>query len=216
MDILILILGIIGFAYTIIIHEISHGLVAERLGDPTARIKGRLTLNPISHVDIIGSILLPITLLLSHSPFLFGWAKPVPVEMYNLRHPKKDLALISLAGPASNICLAIVLSVFLRILLIIFPNTSIFSLFFYLIGFNISLAVFNLLPVGVLDGAKILTGILPDKYAETFQSFSDKFGLFLVLAIIYPIFNGSSIATIVVSPIISFFLKILIPGFSTI
>lgn len=216
MDILILILGIIGFAYTIIIHEISHGLVAERLGDPTAIIKGRLTLNPIPHVDVIGSILLPLTLLLSHSPFLFGWARPVPVEMYNLRHPKKDLALIALAGPLSNICLAIVLSIFLRIFLVIFPNTSIFSLFFYLIGFNISLAVFNLIPVGMLDGAKILTGILPEKQGEAFQLFSDKFGLLLILIIIYPIFNGSSIATILVSPVISLFLKILIPGFSTI
>lgn len=216
MDILILIFGIIGFAYTIIIHEISHGLVAEKLGDPTARIKGRLTLNPIPHIDVLGSVLLPLLLLFSRSPFLFGWAKPVPVDPYNLQHPKKDMALISLAGPASNICLAIVLSIFLRIFMTLFPNSSIISLFFTLIGFNISLAVFNLIPVGLLDGAKILTGILPDKQAEAFQSFSDKFGLLLVLAIIYPIFNGSSVATIVISPVIRFFLSILIPGFSSI
>ena len=216
MDILILIIGAIGFVLAIIIHEVSHGLAAERLGDPTARLMGRLTLNPIPHIDILGSIVLPLTLVLLKSPFLFGWAKPVPVDPYNLQNLKKDMALISLAGPFSNILMAIVLSISLRILLSIFPDTSIFPLFFYLIEFNVALAFFNLIPVGPLDGSKILAGILSDKNARTFNAFVDRYGMILILFLILPIFGGSSLATVVISPVINLFLKILVPGFSTI
>lgn len=216
MDILILILGIIGFIFAIIIHEVSHGLVAERLGDPTARLMGRLTLNPIPHIDIFGSIILPLTLFIFKSPFFFGWAKPVPVDPYNLQHPKKDMALISLAGPLSNITLALVLSLFLRIFLNIFPSSQIFVLFYYLIEFNIALAVFNLIPVNPLDGGKVLTGILPNKIARDFNLFLDKFGMVLILFLILPIFGGNSLSTIIISPIINLFLKLLIPGFSLI
>lgn len=216
MDIIILIVGVIGFAMAIIIHEVSHGLVAERLGDPTARLMGRLTLNPIPHIDILGSIVLPLTLLLLRSPFLFGWAKPVPVDPYNLQHPKRDMALISLAGPLSNILLAIILSIFLRILVSVFPNTNIFSLFFYLIEFNVALAVFNLIPINPLDGGKILTGILPAKEAAVFNGFLDRFGMILIALLIFPIFGGSSLVSIAISPVINLFLRLLIPGFSTI
>lgn len=216
MDILILIIGIIGFAFAIIIHEVSHGLIAEKLGDPTARLMGRLTLNPIPHIDILGTIILPITLLIFKSPFLFGWAKPVPVDPYNLKNPKKDLALISLAGPLSNIILAIILSIFLRVLLVLFPQTAMFTLFFYLIQFNVVLAVFNLLPIGPLDGSKILAGLLPNDKAHAFTAFVDKFGMILILLLIFPIFGGYSLSTLVISPVINLFLRLLIPGFSSI
>ena len=214
MDILILILGIAGFALASIIHEVAHGLVAEKLGDPTARLMKRLTLNPIPHIDPIGSIILPLTLLILRSPFLFGWAKPVPVDPYNLQHPKKDIAIISLAGPLANIIFATVLSIFLRIFLVIFPGTSITMVFSYLIQFNIVLAVFNLIPINPLDGEKILTGILPEEKARAFNNFLDKFGMILILVLIFPSFGGRSLAAIITGPIINFLLKILIPGFS--
>jgi Zn-dependent protease len=216
MDILFIIIGIIGFAFAIIIHEVAHGWVADKLGDPTARLMGRLTLNPIPHIDIYGTIIVPALLFFLHSPFLFGWAKPVPVDPYNLKNPKKDSALISLAGPASNILFAVILSIFLRLLLVIFPTEPFFTLFFYLIEFNIILAVFNLIPIHPLDGEKILTGLLPNKQAREFNNFMERFGLVLVFFLIFPIFGGSSLISPIMSPIINFFLRILIPGFSTI
>lgn len=216
MDILFIAIGIIGFAFAIIIHEVAHGWMADRLGDPTARLMGRLTLNPIPHIDIYGTIIVPALLFFLHSPFLFGWAKPVPIDPYNLKNPKKDSALISLAGPAANICFAILLSLFLRILLAIFPVGSFFTLFFYLIEFNIILAVFNLLPIHPLDGEKILNGILPNKEARVFNGFMEKFGLIFLFLLIFPIFNGNSLISPIMNPVINFFLRLLIPGFSTI
>jgi Zn-dependent protease len=216
MDILFVVIGIIGFAMAIIVHEVAHGWMADRLGDPTARLMGRLTLNPIPHIDIYGTIIVPVLLFLFHSPFLFGWAKPVPIDPYNLKNPKKDSALISLAGPSANILFAISLSIFLRILLILFPAGTFFTLFFYLIEFNIILAIFNLIPIHPLDGGKILVGILPDNLAREFDAFFNRFGLILLFLLIFPIFGGTSLISPIMSPVINFFLRILIPGFSTI
>jgi len=216
MDILFILIGIVGFAFAIIVHEVSHGFVADKLGDPTARLMGRLTLNPIPHIDIYGTILVPALLFLLHSPFIFGWAKPVPIDPYNLKNPRKDTALISLAGPASNIIFAVLLSLFLRILLILYPTGPFFTLFYYLIEFNIILAVFNLIPVHPLDGEKIVVGLLPAKEARGFNIFMERFGLILIFLLIFPIFNGNSLISPVINPVINFFLHFLIPGFSTI
>lgn len=216
MDVLLFIIGIAGFALAIIIHEVAHGFVADRLGDPTARLSGRLTLNPIPHIDIYGSIIIPLLLFLFHSPFIFGWAKPIPIDPYNLKNPKKDSALISLAGPLANIIFAVILSVFLRILLIILPLTAPFDLFYFLIEINIILAIFNLIPVSPLDGEKILVGILPDKEARIIDAFLGRFGMILLFILIFPIFGSNSLISPVMNPIINFFLRFLIPGFSTI
>jgi Zn-dependent protease len=216
MNILILIFGIVGFAMAIIIHEVAHGYVADRLGDPTARLMGRLTLNPIPHIDIIGTIILPLSLVLLGSPFVFGWAKPVPIDPYNLKNPKKDTALVSLAGPAANLILAIILSVFLRILLAMFPGESLFTLFYYLIEFNVALAIFNLIPIHPLDGGKILVGILPNRQARELDMFLNRFGIILLFLLIFPLFGGNSLISPVINPIINTILKLLIPGFSTI
>ncbi|OGM16191.1 hypothetical protein A2V56_02610, partial [Candidatus Woesebacteria bacterium RBG_19FT_COMBO_42_9] len=203
-------------ALAIITHEVAHGLMADKLGDPTARLMGRLTLNPIPHIDIYGTIIVPALLFLFHSPFLFGWAKPVPIDPYNLKNPKKDAALISLAGPAANVILAVLLSIFLRILLVVFPQGNLFNLFFYLIEFNIILAIFNLIPIHPLDGGKILIGFLPERQAREVDAFLQRFGLILLFALIFPIFGGAPLISPIMSPVINFFLQILIPGLSTI
>jgi Zn-dependent protease len=159
---------------------------------------------------------LPLTLFILKSPFLFGWAKPVPIDPYNFQHPKKDIALVSLAGPATNLIFAIILSVFLRILLGIFPGGSFFTLFYYLISFNVILAVFNLIPIHPLDGGKILAGILPDSQSRQFNAFMNRFGMVLLFFLIFPIFGGNSLISPIITPVINLFLRLLIPGLATI
>jgi len=206
---------IIAFAITITIHEAAHAWMADRLGDPTARLAGRLSLNPIKHYDPVGTTLLLVLVLMRSVgiPVIpFGWAKPVPVDPYNLADPKKDSALISLAGPLVNIALATVLSIIMRL----FPHEALFPLLYPIILLNVALAVFNLIPVHPLDGGKILTGFLPNKEAREVDLFLNRYGLLFLFFLIFPIFNGVSLISIIITPVIGFILNLLVPGFSTI
>lgn len=186
-----LILGLAILVYSAILHEIVHGFVADRLGDPTARLMGRLTLDPRPHIDPVMSIFLPLFLILSGSPIIFGAAKPVPVDPFNLKEGRKDMALVALAGPLTNILLAIAAAVVYKILdaiPILFPAEI--GLILYLIAqYNLLLAVFNLLPIPPLDGSKVFSMILPEKEAATYLSIGS-IGVFLLFfLLLFPIGN---------------------------
>lgn len=172
---------------SIIFHEVAHGYVADWLGDPTAKYAGRLTLNPIPHIDMIGSIIVPGLALLSGSPFLLGWAKPVPVNPYNLRYGKWGEALTAFAGPATNILIALAAGLLVRFG---FIAPEALTLVFIVVAANISLAILNMLPIPPLDGSKVVAALLPPGLYMRYRELEHMtyalgpFGLILVLIII--------------------------------
>jgi len=182
------------------IHEFSHAAMADRLGDPTARLAGRKTLNPFAHLDPIGTLMLLF--------FRVGWGKPVPIDDYNLQDSRRDTALISLAGPGSNLILAIFLAILMRLI-------GLIGLIGPMIILNVSLGIFNLLPIHPLDGAKILLGFLDDEQAYKLEVFYRQFGLILLIFLLFPFFGTSPIMA-VIWPIINFIIRILVPGGTTI
>lgn len=189
----------------IAIHEFAHAYVADRLGDPTPRLAGRLTLNPLAHLDPLGTLAL---LLVG-----FGWGKPVPFDPFNLSHPRRDSALISLAGPISNILLAIVCSLLLRLPL--FSDVFLVRLLFRgmlqsLIVLNCILAVFNLLPIYPLDGFKVVEGILPQHKAHEWAQLSS-YGIFFLIVLLLPLPSGGSLLHTIIDPPLSFLLSLLLP-----
>lgn len=186
------------------IHEFSHALAADKLGDPTPRLAGRLTLNPKSHLDPIGILLLFFV--------GFGWGKPVPFDPFNLRDSKKDSAIISVAGPLSNLLMAISGSILLRLtsfLPLFSLNIFLFDIVSLFIYFNVLLAVFNLVPIHPLDGFKVVGGLLPKKYYGDWMSL-ERYGMIFLLLMIFPFFGGSPITTLI-SPIVNFLLSFLLP-----
>lgn len=187
-DILILIFQFIVFIFSVMVHEVSHGLVAYRLGDDTAKRTNRLNLNPLNHIDPVGSLMLPFFLFLIGSPILFGWAKPVPYNPYNLKNPKSGSALIGIAGPLSNIVIAVIFGLLTRILKLspIFGET-IAPLFIFLsiiVFINLLLAIFNLVPIPPLDGSKVLFALLPNRYYKI-QNFLEIYGTYILLFFIF-------------------------------
>jgi len=173
--------------FSIVIHEFSHGWVAEQLGDPTARFMGRLTLNPIAHIDLWGSIVLPLFLLLSNAGFIIGWAKPVPYNPYNLRDQKKGPALVAAAGPAANLLIAVIFGLMIRLLVatdpIAYASTIVF--FYFIVYYNVLLAIFNLVPLPPLDGSKILEYVLPPSFHKVMETLERNSLLFLLIFIFF-------------------------------
>ncbi len=188
-------------------HEYAHAYVANRLGDDTAKQNGRLSLNPLRHLDPLGTIMI----FLVH----FGWAKPVPVNPYRLKNPKKDMLWISAAGPLSNMAIALASGILLRLLVAIGETpdrTSIMGLLFYVVfmslQINLALAIFNILPIAPLDGSKILTGILPSDFEKMFKIL-DRYGPFILLGLIlFGSVTGVSILGHIIWPFVEFFSSI--------
>jgi Zn-dependent protease len=204
---------LIPLVFAIVLHEVSHGWVANAFGDPTARRKRRLSLNPIRHVDPVGTIVLPLILAVSGAP-VFGWAKPVPVVAHRMRNPRLHMMLVALAGPAMNLVLALLAAFALALLLWAAPGTGLGWQFVYLnlanfLVINVFLAVFNMLPIPPFDGGHVVEGLLPRRLAAHYAKLH-RFGfpLLLFLLVLLPLIApGANIVDHVVGPPVRFIIR---------
>lgn len=198
-------ISFIALTVSLTVHEFSHAWMADYLGDPTARLQGRLTLNPLAHFDPMG---LAFILLIG-----FGWGKPVNFDPYNLKNPRKDAGLISLAGPLSNLITAIFCSILIRLITLV-PVSTLSTIGYQLLSvvlyWNIVIGVFNLLPVHPLDGFKIFGGFLSEKKAHEWYQLQ-RYGYLFLFLLIIPI-GGSSLLTFIISPVVSLLNGILLPA----
>ena len=194
---------LIALAVAITVHEFAHALAADRLGDPTPRLQGRLTLNPLAHLDPLGTLMLLIA--------RFGWGKPVVFDPFNLKNPQRDAAIISFAGPVSNIVLATAVSLILRAFLSGPYAMVAYIIIQPIIIMNVFLAIFNLVPIHPLDGFKIVGGLLPAEYARQWQEL-ESYGMIFLLFLVFPVFGGISPISRFISPVINFVLSLLLPG----
>lgn len=190
-----LIFGLIVLIISVILHEVAHGYMANYLGDPTARLAGRLTLNPISHIDFVGSILLPVLLVATNSPFLIGYAKPVPYNPYNLKG-KWGETLVAAAGPGTNLLLAVIFALLIRTASVAMTDQML-TAFATIVYINLLLALFNLIPIPPLDGSKVLSGLLGTRTVvgrayESFRLSLERVGVFsgtlIILVVIYALY----------------------------
>ena len=189
--------------FAITVHEVAHGWVAKHCGDPTAAFAGRLTLNPIKHIDPIGTVLVPIALML-FTPFVFGWAKPVPVAFNNLDNPKRDMVLVAAAGPGVNLLMAFIWAAFGALQFALISAMDVGSQWLLdMAGFgitiNVVLAVFNMLPIPPLDGGRVLAGFAPRGLANVLDQI-EPFGIFIVLGLMI-----TRVLWVIIEPPILFF-----------
>ena len=169
--------------FSVILHEFAHGYTAYMHGDDTAYVMGRLTFNPLAHVDMFGTIILPAVCYFTNIP-MFGWARPVPVNFYRLRNPKRDMAKVALAGPLSNLFLVLVSAIALKAFVAAGSTSGIIvSIFVYAVMINLLLAIFNLIPIPPLDGSRIVAGLLPDRLANKYMNL-ERYGMFIVFALV--------------------------------
>ncbi|CAB9541665.1 FIG004556: membrane metalloprotease [uncultured Gammaproteobacteria bacterium] len=178
-----LLIYVVPLIFAITIHEVAHGWVANQRGDSTAKMLGRLTLNPVKHIDPVGTLLVPAVLFFTGSPFLFGWAKPVPINFNALKSPKKDMIAVALAGPISNFIMAL----FWLFILSFTLNTSnqlLFEMAKFGIAINLVLGVFNLLPLPPLDGSRVVTALLPNYLAYQYNKL-EHYGLYILLGLLF-------------------------------
>ena len=179
------------------IHEFSHGYVAWRLGDPTAKMMGRLTLNPLKHLDPIGTIALFI--------FRFGWAKPVPIDPRNFRHPTRDMAISGLAGPAANLLTAAVAGLILRVLILFHVSGFVAVVTSYFVLFNLILCFFNLIPIPPLDGSRLLYHLLPPNLAAAYGRLERYGFIILIVIILAGELTGVSLLSLYITPLLRLF-----------
>ncbi len=188
---------IIALIISIIIHEVSHGYVAHMLGDPTARLAGRLTLNPVPHIDPLGSVIIPGLLVLSGAAILIGWAKPVPYNPYNLKNQRWGEVFVAAAGPAVNIVIALIFAAIIQFGVASGVNPAFVTIATYIVYINILLAIFNMIPIPPLDGSKVLSGLLPFHLQMRYQEFTGAvermgmIGIFLFIFLLIFVFGDA-------------------------
>lgn len=202
MDTVTIIFSIVILILSIMFHELAHGTVADRLGDPTARLRGRLTLNPFAHLELVGSFIVPLMCIVSGAGFIVGWAKPVPFTVAHLKYKRWGPAIVAAAGPAMNLAIAIICAVLFRFIYASGLNMSLASLLAQVVVVNISLAIFNLLPVPPLDGHHILGSIIP-RFREWSDRVMRQYGIIMLVGILL-------VAGRLVGPLVAWLAQILL------